>query len=248
MNDRSRPGEGGSEDQAAAKQLDASILSRVADIAVTFDTAAAVKFLDLVLGDCWSGRIGVCAIGNGPIRHAHFQWIKDAVRQAEAWDGQKPIGVYFRVTMLPPQGIIKGRGTAADAHMLNFLWADLDYGTVGHKAPPSGHPLPATEEDARNLIKGMPEPTLTVHSGGGLYPIWVLDKPILITDDNRADIEKLSERWQNTISRRAEKLQVHYGNVGNLDRLLRLPGTINRKDELERPCRVIEYTGERLEL
>jgi hypothetical protein len=31
MNDRSRPGEGGSENQAAAKQLDASILPRAAD-------------------------------------------------------------------------------------------------------------------------------------------------------------------------------------------------------------------------
>jgi hypothetical protein len=60
-----------------------------ADIPVTFDTAEAVKFLDLVLGDCWSGRVGVCAIGNGPTRHAHFQWIYEAVRQAEAWDKLK---------------------------------------------------------------------------------------------------------------------------------------------------------------
>jgi hypothetical protein len=66
-----------------------------ADIAVTFDTAHAVKFLDLVLGDCASGRIRVCAIGNGPTRHAHFQWIRDAVQQAEAWEKLKPVGVYF---------------------------------------------------------------------------------------------------------------------------------------------------------
>jgi putative DNA primase/helicase len=151
--------------------------------------------------------------------------------------------------MLPPTGPKGlGRGDREDSHMLNFLWADLDYNTVGHKNPAGPYPLPATEEDARKLIKGMPEPTLTVHSGGGLYPIWVLTKPILITDDNRADIEKLSERWQNVISRRAEKLQVHYGNVGDLPRVLRLPGSINRKAGIERPCRVIEYTGGRLEL
>jgi hypothetical protein len=216
---------------------------------VTFDTAHAVEFLDLVLGDCWSGSIGVCAIGNGPTRHAHFQWIRDAVRQAEAWDRQKPVGVYFRVTMLPPAGPKgRGRGGAQDAHMLSFLWADLDYGTVGHQEPADGQPLPATEDDARNLITGMPEPTLTVHSGGGLYPIWVLTAPILITDDSRADVEKLSERWQSAISRRAEKLHLHYGNVGDLPRVLRLPGSINRKAGIERPCRVIEYTGGRLEL
>jgi len=132
--------------------------------------------------------------------------------------------------------------------MLNFLWADLDYDTVGHKKPAGPYPLPATEADARNLIDGMPQPTLMVHSGGGLYPFWILDKPILITDDNRGDIEKLSDRWQNTISRRAEKLQVHYGNVGDLPRVLRLPGSINRKAGIERPCRVIEYSGARVEL
>jgi hypothetical protein len=223
------------------------ILKQPSDI--DFDTAHAVKFLDLVLGDCASGRIGVCAIGNGPTRHAHFQWIRDAVQQAEAWDKRKPVGVYFRVTMLPPDGPRgAGRGDREDSHMLNFLWADLDYNTVGHKKPAGPYPLPATEEDARNLIEGMPQPTLTVHRGGGLYPFWILDKPILITDDNRGDIEKLSERWQNTISRRAEKLQVHYGNVGDLPRVLRLPGSINRKAGIERPCRVIEYTGGRLEL
>jgi hypothetical protein len=223
------------------------ILKQPSDI--DFDTAHAVKFLDLVLGDCASGRIGVCAIGNGRTRHAHFQWIRDAVQQAEAWDKRKPVGVYFRVTMLPPDGPRgAGRGDREDSHMLNFLWADLDYNTVGHKKPAGPYPLPATEEDARNLIEGMPQPTLTVHSGGGLYPFWILDKPILITDDNRGDIEKLSERWQNTISRRAEKLQVHYGNVGDLPRVLRLPGSINRKAGIERPCRVIEYTGGRLEL
>lgn len=230
------------------ERLDLSHLLRHGD-PTTFDTTHAVEFLDVVLGDCWSGRVGVCAIGNGPVRHAHFQWIRDAVRQAEAWERQKPVGLYFRVTMLPPNGPKDGgRGTADDTHMLNFLWADLDYGTVGHKAPPSGHPLPATEEDARKLINGMPEPTIMVHSGGGLYPIWVLAEPILITDDNRAGIEKLSERWQNTISRRAEELQLHYGNVGDLPRVLRLPGSINRKDGLERPCRVIEAAGRRLEL
>jgi putative DNA primase/helicase len=214
-----------------------------------FDAQHARDFLDQVFGECPSGRIGVCAIGNGPTRHAHFQWIRDAAQQAKKWDQLKPVGVYFRVTMLPPTGPRgSGRGDRADAHMLNFLWADLDYDTVGHKKPAGPYPLPATENDARLLIDGMPEPTLVVHSGGGLYPIWILNKPILITDNNRSDIEKLSERWQNTISRRAQKLQVHYGNVGDLPRVLRLPGSVNRKAGIERPCRVIEYTGRRLEL
>jgi putative DNA primase/helicase len=218
---------------------------------INFDAAHAIEFLDQVLGDCPSGRIAVfCAIDLGSnVRHAHFQWAHEAVAQAEAWDKLKPIGVYFRVTMLPPSGPIR-RGTADEAHMINFLWADLDFGSVGHKSPKNknGHPLPATEEAARQLIEGMPEPTIMVHSGGGLYPIWQLAQPVLITDDNRAEIVKLSERWQNMISRRAESLKFHYGNVGDLSRVLRLPGSVNRKDHQERPCRVIEATGQRHEL
>ena len=98
---QSRPGRGGSE---APGDGGLSFASLVLTPDIAFDTAHAVDFLDLVLGDCYGGRIGVCAIGNGPTRHAHFQWIREAVKQAEKWDRQKPVGVYFRVTMLPPTG------------------------------------------------------------------------------------------------------------------------------------------------
>jgi hypothetical protein len=165
------------------------------------------------------------------------------VQQAAAWDLQRPTGVYFRVTMLPAEGVVKGRGTADDATATNFMWADLDYGDVGHKAPPNGHPLPATETDARNLISHMPEPTLWVHSGGGLYPIWRFEQPIYINGDNRAKAANAADRWQQRIIKRADKLGLHYGNVGDLPRVLRLPGSINRKTDVERPCRVIEVSG-----
>jgi putative DNA primase/helicase len=47
------------------------------------------------------------------------------------------------------------------------------------------------------------------------------------------------------IKANAERLGWHYGSgVGDLARVLRLPGTVNRKDGLERPCRVIEHSGE----
>jgi len=91
----------------------------------------------------------------------------------------------------------------------------------------------------------MPTPTLIIHSGGGLYPIWCFEKPVYITDDNRAEIKARSETWQKIIQAKAAELGWRYdAGVGNLDRLLRLPGSINRKAGLERPCMVIEQTGE----
>lgn len=44
---------------------------------------------------------------------------------------------------------------------------------------------------------------------------------------------------------KAEQLGWHYGSgVGDLARVLRLPGSINRKTGNLRPCRVIEESGE----
>ena len=66
--------------------------------------------------------------------------------------------------MLPPQGIKSGG--ERDAHAIAFLWADLDFGELGHKPNPEGLPLPTTAEDARKIIAELPTPTLIVHSGG----------------------------------------------------------------------------------
>lgn len=41
------------------------------------------------------------------------------------------------------------------------------------------------------------------------------------------------------------RLGWHYGSgVGDLARVLRLPGSVNRKEALERPCRVTGVSGQ----
>jgi hypothetical protein len=213
-----------------------------------FDVEHARDFLDALFGPINTGRIGVTAIGvstgSGHIRNAHFQQAHEAARQAETWDQLKPIGIYFRVTMLPPEGVIKGRGGAEDSHAINCMWADLDYGTIGHKPPANGPRLPADADEALTLVEGLPEVSILINSGGGLYPLWMFSEPVYLTDDNRPKFAKMAEGWQRRINKRAGRRSLHYGvGVGNLDRLLRLPGTINRKAELERPCRVVHTSG-----
>jgi putative DNA primase/helicase len=212
----------------------------------SLNIAEAVRFLDQIFGDVTTGRIGITAIyETGRTRNEHLQWLRAAAARAQAWDASAPVGIYFRVTMLPPQGIKKGRGTADDARCLPALWADLDYGAVGHKPPKNGLPLPPTEEAAREIIAHLPEPTIIVHSGGGLYPLWRFEKPWYLTDENRDEAKALSQDWQNEIGASARRLGWHYGTgVGDLARVLRLPGSINRKEKsLERPCKVIENSG-----
>jgi hypothetical protein len=69
-----------------------------------FDTAHAAAFLSAVFQDCFSGLISICLIdAAGHIDHSPHQWAHQAAEQAAEWDRDfKPVGIYFRVTMLPP--------------------------------------------------------------------------------------------------------------------------------------------------
>src|SRR5215217_2214996 len=211
-----------------------------------FEAAHAVYFLDHVFGNVNSGRLGLSySTPSGGIRSEHFQWLRFGVAQAQRWDAAQPAGIYFRATMLPPEGVKSGRGGEAESHALAFLWADVDYGTTGHKPPPNGLPLPPDEEAARKIITTLPTPSLIINSGGGLYPLWVYRQPIYLNETKRAEAKTRSQRWQNLIAAKAAEFGWHYGSgVGDLARVLRLPGSVNRKEGLERPCRVTGVSGE----
>jgi putative DNA primase/helicase len=235
---RGRPGE-----ETASTDPTGTSLTQPA----AFDAAHAVYFLDAVFGDVNSGRLSLSyPAQQGPWRSEHFQWLRFAAARAAEWDELRPAGIYFRTTMLPPDFNKSGRGGEADSHALAFLWGDVDYGTVGHKPPASGLPLPPDEEAARKIITKLPTPSLIINSGGGLYPIWLYRQPIYLTADKRAEAKTRSQRWQNLIAAKAAELGWHYGSgVGDLARVLRLPGSVNRKvPEIERPCRVIAVSGE----
>jgi hypothetical protein len=214
-------------------------------MSATFDTAEATGFLAAVFGDCYSGLISICRIDAAQhVNYAAHQWAHEAAEQAAEWDRDyKPVGIYFRVTMLPPDWRGK-RGGANDSHMFPMLWADLDYGDVGHKPPAGKLPLPPTEDDARKIITDMEEvPTYVVHSGGGLYPLYQFERPPIITGDNLDEVKQAAEQWQKLTAKASERLGYFYGQQKDLSRLLRLPGSINRKAGLERPCHVIEASG-----
>lgn len=171
--------------------------------------------------------------------------ITDAVDRVTALDKAGAKGIYLRTTTLARPLAPHERGTEADSHALPGLWADVDFGTIGHKPGP-GLPLPPDAEAAWHIVTGshLPPPTLWVHSGGGLYPWWLLDEPFVLDDTTRPAAIKLSTGWQGELKRSAEQLGYEYGaGVGDLARVLRIPGTTNRKDGQERPCRVVQDTG-----
>jgi putative DNA primase/helicase len=195
-----------------------------------------------------SGRLSLSRLTSRGMQSEHFQWLRSGVARAQKWDQAHPAGVYFRCTPLHPEGVEKGRGGERDAHALTFLWADVDYGTVGHKPGPNQLPLPPDEEAARKIIAALPiPPSMLIHSGGGFYPLWLFERPVrLTTDAIRAEAKARSQHWQEIIRAKAGELGWHYGSgVGDLARVLRLPGSVNRKvPNQPRACRVIEQSGE----
>ncbi len=175
-----------------------------------------------------------------------------AARRIEVLEAAGCRSVYLRATTVARTLSPFERGGSADAYFLPGLWGDVDFGEVGH-AHDAGrrtrggrcHP---DEAEARRIVvaSGLPDPSVWVHSGGGLYPWWLLEKPAEVTDENRVDLGTLSARWQNAIQASAHRLGYDYGaGVGDLARVLRVPGTTNRKAGQERPCRLLEDTGQR---
>ena len=135
--------------------------------------------------------------------------------------------VYFGVC--PYTSINAGsRGTADQAGALLGVWLDVD---VRHPDAHKAENIPETREQAFDLIYEMPErPSAVVSSGYGLQAWWLFDAPLLITDTKtRIEAAAASTGWVAMANRRAAKHGWKLDPVGDLARVLRLPGTWNRK-------------------
>ncbi len=212
-------------------------------MSATLNVDMVREWLGVVHGQS-PGLIGISAAGATPgerFTNTAFETIDDAVRQVGWLDRAGKQGIYHRVTTLrerPPQG---RRGNAEASLALPGLWADIDIAGPGHKTT---EPLPPDFDSARKIVTAseLPEPTRWIFSGGGCYPWWLLGEPHIIGDDLE-QIQELSRQWQAALERGARRLGFHYGNVGDLPRVLRIPGTVNRKAGLSRPCFLLPEIG-----
>lgn len=167
---------------------------------------------------------------------AFFETTEEGVDQAVTfvaaqWDLAGQQSIYSRVTTMKRKPEKEGsRGVAADSSHFIALWTDLDFGTTGHAA--TDIPADAAAAQAVYDATGLPEASITVHSGGGLYHIVMLAEPFDVRDDEvRMRVAALSRRWQQRVEDTAKKMGYGYDRgVSDLARVLRIPGTINAKD------------------
>ncbi len=220
-----------------------------------FDRDAVRSWLTILHGDC-PGFTAICSTGDWAGRVFATSDLGSAASYVESLDALGREGIYARVTTLrePPPAGLNGRPTRGGVDLtlaLPGLWADVDLAGPGHALPTGALPLPngfGAAEAILNAAK-LPAPTAWVHSGGGLYPLWLLTEPYVVPPppDNPAtrhgelrELAELSASWQRVIGLAAASLGLHYGTgVGDLARVLRIPGTVNRKAGLERPCEIV---------
>lgn len=208
------------------------------------------------LTEVYSGVPGLLQIWTTPAKGAgaFFPTTADGIDQAvtfvEAqWKMSGQQGIYARITTVKRKPEDKyARGNVEDSASFIGLWTDLDFGTTGHKGgnlPPD----PATAQDIY-LASGLPEASVVVNSGGGLYHLVLLEKPLDITrDELRQRVRRLARRWQYAVKRAAKDAGYDYGTgVSDLARVLRVPGTVNAKDWQNQRLAVHRSTGLRYTL
>ena len=191
------------------------------------DFRAASAFLRSVFNGQEHGILALfCKPGN--VSHfAHLDragWHHDAA--GNALQLREHVNVYFAIGI---QGARpeKGRGKEAGVITLPGLWADVDVLGPNHAALA----LPPTMEDAWRIVRAVPfKPTVVVYTGGGIQPYWLFREPWeLDNEKERKKAKALSKAFQKYMQGAALAHGWSMDGTADLCRLLRLPGTYNRK-------------------
>lgn len=150
-----------------------------------------------------------------------------------------PNDVYFGVCLQSPTLIQarttktiewqRVRGTADTATLVPGFWMDIDTSCGVH----AEKNLPSMEEALAFLQSPdnpFGEPTIIIHSGGGLHVYWLFKEPWILDSDNERETAKSALRlFQLTLIEAGKKRGWKLDNTADLARILRVPGTYNLK-------------------
>ena len=128
------------------------------------------------------------------------------------------MNLYWQVN--PASKALRKKAEREDIEALSWLHVDID--------PRAGEELEAERARALKLLmeppEGVPAPSVIVFSGGGFQGFWRLKEPVRLNGVlERAEEAK---RWN-------QQLEILFGadHCHNVDRIMRLPGTVNIPDE-----------------
>lgn len=169
-------------------------------------------------------HIAVCIRDERPFRSRVYRAdevaaVLAACTQLDTWISAQPVSVPLLSTR---------RGSSADVTRIAHLYADLDYDEGKVPDTATGFDI----IDGLSDVLGYP-PSVVVASGHGLQPWWVMAPEPRSTLASRA---RALRKWGSTVTRIAASHGAGVDNVFDLPRVLRVPGTTNRKQP-DRPAR-----------
>ena len=155
---------------------------------------------------------------------------KPTLNWLEKWNGKR--NVYFHVN--PTTQAVTRKANREQIASLSWLHVDID--------PRAGEDIEEERKRCLGLLTnklptGVPDPTCVIFSGGGYQGFWRLKEPVPIDGDlPKAEDAKL---WNL-------QLEMLFGgdNCHNVDRIMRLPGTINIPDARKKKRGRVEVLAE----
>lgn len=136
------------------------------------------------------------------------------------------------------------KGGAADVIGITALFADIDFAHAD-----KAKPYPPDLDAALSILKAAPHyPSTIWHTGGGIQAAWFLQETEWLADDDRPRVAGIVAGWIELLERHAKAIgRWCLDHVGNLDRVSRLPGSMNVKPiyGAPRPVTVLEFDENR---
>lgn len=201
--------------------------------APAFESVTPGDFLAAMYGDLTEGYLSMFSVDR-TTGERHVDWAP--VDQLDRLEGAAKarrassciwLGMATREKPLPDNR----RGGSADCVAIPALWLDIDIAGPNHAAAN----LPPTMLEAFKVLAMFAmTPSIVVNTGGGLQAYWLLDGELYRTDAQQVLVE-----WGATWAAIGARLGYHIDNVFDIARVMRLPGTMNRKST---PARLVEVT------
>ena len=144
-------------------------------------------------------------------RATALRWIEECNRNS---------GLYWTVNACQRDLMKKAR--KENVELLRAVWADcdpLDDPKLGDRCRPWAAERRRLHELAAELEQLTCPPSIIIDSGNGIQVIWRLADPIEASDEYVAAIERLGRRIECALG--------GLENTSNVDRVLRIPGTVN---------------------
>lgn len=194
---------------------------------LTFDSVAASRFINNLFANQPDGYVQLMSINNKTKRNTvKFESVdsrEKLVAKAEVLN--RTADVY--VGMAPRLSELDNgrRGGVNDCVGITSLWVDIDVAGEAHRADKSR--LAPTMEAALEVLGAFPpQASMVVNSGHGIQAYYLLRDPLL-----SQEALLLLREWAVTWEFIENKTGYQIDKVFDLPRVMRLPGSINRKTE-----------------